>query len=364
MCSGTRVVRVYPEVRSAHLERHRSSPRATTLYLRERGDFDRGLDTTSFRRVNRWSAAWRAARSRPDVLEVPEPLWLEHAPWTFAVAIWCRAAARLEGRPLRVAAYAIDNSGPDRVPRGLRSVPPALWRLAARTAARLAARPLDRLAFGTDGARDAYLRVVGERWASRRRTSSRVIDALPCPCACVDTGRKEQGRVLFLGQLHPRKGFDLVLDAWPAVCEPPADGQLRLVVVGEGPLLARARAAAASDSSIELVGAVDRERVHEELNRACVLILPSQGGGRWREQVGLPIVEGLAHGCHVVTTDETGLADRLRVLGHAVLDRATSADLLPVAVRSAATHHLDPAAVLAALPEADGRLLADEWLTS
>ena len=48
-------------------------------------------------------------------------------------------------------------------------------------------------------------------------------------------------------------------------------------------------------------------------------MLPSQPTSAWREQVGLPIVEGLSYGCTIVTTTETGLAGWLSEHRHRVL---------------------------------------------
>ena len=55
-----------------------------------------------------------------------------------------------------------------------------------------------------------------------------------------------------------------------------------------------------------------REAVHELLASSAVVVMPSVRRPGWREQIGLPLVEGLAHGCRVVTTTETGLADDVR----------------------------------------------------
>jgi glycosyltransferase involved in cell wall biosynthesis len=52
--------------------------------------------------------------------------------------------------------------------------------------------------------------------------------------------------------------------------------------------------------------------VHELLRTSAVVAMPSVRRPGWREQIGLPLVEGLTHGCRVVTTAETGLADDLR----------------------------------------------------
>jgi glycosyltransferase involved in cell wall biosynthesis len=80
------------------------------------------------------------------------------------------------------------------------------------------------------------------------------------------------------------------------------------LVIGAGRLLPEVRAWADGRDDVDLEIDPPRARVHEAMRESSVLVLLSQPHGHWREQVGLPIVEGLAHGCEVVTTSETGLA--------------------------------------------------------
>jgi len=91
-------------------------------------------------------------------------------------------------------------------------------------------------------------------------------------------------------------------------------------------------------------------------------VLLSQRTTNWREQVGLPIVEALAHGCAVVASDETGLADWLATHGHRCVSPSASegelADVVVVAIK--AERPVD--SVLADLPAVDGRSRADAWL--
>lgn len=49
------------------------------------------------------------------------------------------------------------------------------------------------------------------------------------------------------------------------------------------------------------------------------LILLSQRVGSFREQVGFPITDGLAHGCEIIATSETGVAGSLAEHGHSVV---------------------------------------------
>ncbi|MFB9378913.1 glycosyltransferase [Kineococcus gynurae] len=351
-----RHVQVYRTARSAHLERARAIGDVTLLYRTRRGDFDLGLLAgLDVRQVGPWEVARLLLTSRPDTVEVNEPLMLPAAPTAWVAMTAARLGARLRRRRVRVVSYAIENRDPRRpVPTG----PGARLRHGLQVlAARSTARGLDRLAFGTPGAEALYREVV-DRPAVRGATAA--IPALPAPCDCPVLGQ-DPNSVLFLGSLEPRKGFDLLAAAWPAVA---AATGASLTVVGSGPLAPAAAELAGRVPGVRVVADASRARVHEELRRAEVLVLPSQPARRWREQVGLPLVEGWAHGCRLVATEETGIAAELRAGGHVVVpadgDPATVSD----AVLQALGQDRDAADVLAALPAEDGRAAADRWLTA
>jgi hypothetical protein len=54
----------------------------------------------------------------------------------------------------------------------------------------------------------------------------------------------------------------------------------------------------------------------------------------WREQLGLPILEGLSHGSRIVTASETGLAPDLSRDGHFVIAQASPEVLKTALLRS------------------------------
>jgi len=65
------------------------------------------------------------------------------------------------------------------------------------------------------------------------------------------------------------------------------------------------------------------------------VVLPSQRVRGWREQVGLPLLEGLAHDCAVVTTTESGLAGALLAAGQQVVAPGQPDTLAAAIVRAA-----------------------------
>lgn len=348
--------RLYESIRTAHLERAHQLKPAAIIYRQRRYDFDadlaRGLELIE---ASPLRAALILARSDVTALEVNEPLMLSSLPST-AVALLALAARRLlGGRRVLVVSYAIGNSDP--YPQRLRhSWKSSLRKVVERRLAAIVWKRVDRLAFGTAAARDTYHGLLPQ---SDGRTEV-LIPAVPAACSCEPGQFSDPHRVIYLGDLSQRKGFPLLLEAWPSVRN--ANPAARLTIVGKGALVDQALASAAADSSIDVVIDPPRSEIHRHLRHAQVLVLPSQSTPIWREQVGLPIVEGLAHGCSVVTTTETGLASWLAEHGHSVVAAGCSAGALGEAIKDQLLRAAGRSDVIATLPQLDGRLAADSWL--
>lgn len=359
--SGARLtarrVKLYHQARTVHLERALGAPDVTVLYAVQRYDFDPDLARrTDVRRLADGAAALLVARSRPDVLEVTEPAYLPGVRRAALAVAALRVATTLRRRPRPVVVtYAIANSDPRRewVPRGPRQ---RLSRTVSIALSRWLYARCDRVAFGTSAAEDLYRRLYGAPGRQERA----VIPALPAPCTCDDRPVRRAGSLVFVGAFVERKGFPVLLKAWTTVAASLPDATLHLV--GTGRLVTSARALAAADEHVVLDEDPPRDMIHQALRTAAVLVLPSAPMPTWREQIGLPILEGLQHGCTVVTTAETGLADWLREHGHVVLDSGVGADALATALVAALSSPLDPSAVLADLPDRDGRQAAEDWL--
>ena len=67
-----------------------------------------------------------------------------------------------------------------------------------------------------------------------------------------------------------------------------------LALLGKGALEQEARALSVAQPSVTLEVDPPRPRIHSVLDDSRVLVLWSQPSPTWREQVGLPIVEGLS----------------------------------------------------------------------
>ncbi|RKR72940.1 glycosyltransferase family 4 protein [Frondihabitans australicus] len=354
-------VRLYQTLRTAHLERaHELSP-ATILYGVRRYDFDedaaRGLDLVQ---ASGLKSALLLLRSPVRRIEINEPLMLSSLPST----AWALAALSLRGVLRRgraqVVTYCIGNTDPFRQgPRrgGLRGLRTRLRRALDRVVARRVWARVDRVVFGTPAARDVYGEVLGR--PPRAEVSTILALSTPHPVTAPEAEQRPLG-VTFLGALMERKGVRVLLAAWPLVRERVPGATL--LVLGKGPLEGEMREVAAGDGSIEVLVDPARRVIHEQLARTAVLALPSQPSPTWREQIGLPIVEALSHGCRVVATDETGLASWLRESGHRISEPATSPEALAAAIVASLEGGPSRAEVLATLPPVDARLLADDFL--
>jgi L-malate glycosyltransferase len=118
-----------------------------------------------------------------------------------------------------------------------------------------------------------------------------------------DPGPERAQDVLFLGNLNPRKGILVLLDAFAEVARKlPA---ARLLVAGDGPLSEEVRrrvAGFAEPQRVELLGAVQRSQAPAIMQRCTVYCSPSLG-----EPFGMTALEAMACAKPVVATNAGGL---------------------------------------------------------
>ena len=239
-------------------------------------------------------------------------------------------------------------------------LPARLARLVTRVAMAVLVAGFDRLSFGTDGSRQMYEAYVSPQ---RLAAKSAVFEALPGPCDCLpDEPEPKAAEVIFVGSFVERKGIRQLLAAWdPFEASHPGVG-FRLI--GKGPLLEDVERWAGERPSVVLEVDPPRDRIHEALRGAAVLVLLSQRHGHWREQIGLPILEALSHDCVVVATTESGLASWLAANGHQVVAPDATADTVATAMADALDTSTGGGGSLDELPATDQRLVADEWMVS
>jgi glycosyltransferase involved in cell wall biosynthesis len=102
------------------------------------------------------------------------------------------------------------------------------------------------------------------------------------------------GPWLFVGRLTPEKGILQLVREWPS--------GYRLLVVGDGPLLADI--AACAPAGVEVLGEQPSERVQALMREAVGLVFPS----RWFEGAPMVYVEALAAGTPVLAWEPSSLA--------------------------------------------------------
>jgi len=107
------------------------------------------------------------------------------------------------------------------------------------------------------------------------------------------TPPERQDHLLYLGRLSTEKGVDHLLAAWKQVTS-----DVRLRLVGDGPLASRVRDAASADRRIFTVGAVPAADVATCILNSRAVLMPSM----WQEPFGRVAAEALAAGRPVITT--------------------------------------------------------------
>jgi len=204
-----------------------------------------------------------------------------------------------------------------------------------------------------------YLDYVPKRMLDRR---ARLFEALPSSCAClIDASEtKSPNLVTFVGSFVERKGIRELMDSWDELHS--LDPDARLAVMGKGRLESEVREWARGREDISLSLDPPRAEIHETLRRSSVLVLLSQTHRYWREQLGLPILEGLSHGCEIVATSETGIAQWLQEHGHSVLPPGASPQVTAVGIRGALQRAPTRDGSLRDLPSTDRRISADRWM--
>ncbi|MCJ7726043.1 MAG: glycosyltransferase family 4 protein, partial [Acidimicrobiia bacterium] len=206
----------------------------------------------------RTPARVRAAVGDADVVHIHEPLM----PMTSLGVLWSAV-------PPRVGTFHAD---PGAVVRGVyRGAAPVLRRLTGRLAVVTAV---------SETARSAITRFADPRIIPN------AVDVAGFRSAA---GERDPLRVVFIGRDEPRKGLDVLLDAWPRVRADHPYARLR--VVGA----ARERA----PEGVEFLGRVSGDQKRSELASAAVLAAPNLGG----ESFGIVLIEGMAAGCAVVASD-------------------------------------------------------------
>jgi glycosyltransferase involved in cell wall biosynthesis len=109
--------------------------------------------------------------------------------------------------------------------------------------------------------------------------------------------------VLVLSRLHPKKGLDVLIDAFQSL----ETQHWRLVIAGDGPseYVSRLKSKVKGDR-ILFTGWLEGERKEAVLGGASLLVLPSH-----QENFGLCVMEALAHSVPVLVSPNVNLATEI-----------------------------------------------------
>ncbi|WP_314505830.1 glycosyltransferase family 4 protein [uncultured Microbacterium sp.] len=342
------VIHVVPELRAAHIERFTEwAPGDAVLYRATKWDLGARDLADGINRLTPQSLV-KALRATGHVtVEIPEPLWMRELPVTIVTALTVRLVKR---RNAQLVAYCIENNSIENLLGKLAWGKSSAARVVGAVVGSVFGSLLDRVAFGSPGAMATYARLPG-----LLRAPHKLILELPAPTLPLASAAEMD--VLFVGRLEERKGVRPLLEAWRQI-ESQTDSSITLV--GDGPLRELvAEWARESPTRRTHVTHIEHNALRDTYGRHRILVAPSVRDGRWREQIGLPIKEGLSHGLTIVTTEETGLASWLTRANHTVVAEVSS---LPAALLAAIDAPLEPEDVVRSLPPIDGRRSADQWM--
>jgi glycosyltransferase involved in cell wall biosynthesis len=322
------------------------------LYRSENYSFDKTqADDFGARRRTRLRTALEIALGSWTTVELNEPTMVKLWPTLSLYIVAARLRPYLRRHPVVLVSYAIDNADvPTCVRRRLR-----LPRALTKTIVRALTRQFDRIAFGTKGAYLSYLNIDPRLETA---VSTKIFDYVPTRCSCGDFTSKSPNSVLFVSALEERKGIQELMASWDRI----GVDRAHLTIIGKGPLRTRVESWAAKRDNVDFIHDPPREFVHKELRRNHTVVLPSQPQDCWREQVGLPIAEGLAHGCAIVTTSETGIADWLVARDHIVIEDSQDVAALHRALTNSIATEKTPQQIVDDLPRLHSRVQADDWL--
>jgi phosphatidylinositol alpha-mannosyltransferase len=218
-------------------------------------------------------------------------------------------------------------------------VPAYVW---LRPAVRATARRL-----GLRTAVSAQARDLAERWLGGACTvmpNGVEVDRF----AKADPWPANRPAILFVGRHEPRKGLDVLLEAFAQL-----DGDSVLWVAGEGPETERLQASA--PPGVEWLGRISDGELARRLRAAAVFCAPSLHG----ESFGVVLLEAMAAGAPVVASNiegyrdvardgreavlvEPGDADGLRAaLGRVLEDRGRAAELVEAGAARAASFSME-----------------------
>lgn len=357
------IARYYRGARTTHLERLHDSAPGDFFYQKPMYDFDMTrapagvrVEQTSFLHI-----AALVLKGTYSKLEIVEPYAPSALPQNLVLSAAARIGRVLHRQPTQLVTYAIENADLPRKVAASTHLPVAVTRALLRLTVGFCYRSLTRIVFGTADAETNYEALLGARM-KRRPPETTLIWGLPTahPSALTVDNEERASKVLFVGALDERKGIRQLMDSWSDVLAASPDAELQ--ILGKGPLEAEVLTWAKTAPRTTVIIDPTRDVIFEAQRHADVAVLLSQPFTNWKEQIGLPIVEGLSVGTEIVASTETGIAEWLIQQGHGVISPSATKDELADAITGVLRARRPRVEVLRTLPAIDGRMAADQWL--
>ncbi|TIH35581.1 glycosyltransferase [Subtercola vilae] len=351
-------IRIIPELRNYHVASLSEMAPAATYYFLKKYDLDTSTIPSTVNQVSLKQLLGIVARSDASVLEIWEPLWMRLLHKHIAVSLVYKLSRPLKWRRREVVSYAMENNDIPLLMTGSNKTPAAVSAFFRFALGAYLRAIYSRIAYASEGAQISYFTAPGVS-----KIQHRLFENLPQRPTANDVAEHTALHVVLLARMEVRKGTDIIMAAWPAV-ERALPGA-HLSAIGGGPESAQMQQwCAEAESSRSYLGEMAHADAMRVVATASVLVLPSIREGRWREQIGLPIHEGLLAGLTIVTTDETGLADWLNARGHSVVATDRLPESLSDGLLLGLQHPLAPHEVIDSLPLEEARIAANHWLNS
>jgi len=351
-------LRIYDEARVAHLERIiESSKNIQFLYHSASYDFSDDLAKSANAKKSSLPTVLREIiKTEARIIELNEPLYIKRALHIVIYIFTINLKKFFTNREILVVSYAIENADIAAKLSSHTKIPYFITKRVLLMFLRVLLLGIDRIAFGTESAFTAYKSLAR---SFPRHLQTTIIAPIEKACETCEL-IKHDFQVMFLGALDERKGIDAIMDAWPLVIRQFPNATLK--ILGKGPREDAVIDWVNSQRSTRIIIDPSRAEIHEELSSTTVLVLLSRTTPRWREQIGLPIIEGLSHACRIVATSATGISDWLKKHGHFVIDNPNDSDCVAAAIVAALNSRSLAQNILQSLPTQNGRTVAEDWL--
>jgi glycosyltransferase involved in cell wall biosynthesis len=114
--------------------------------------------------------------------------------------------------------------------------------------------------------------------------------------------------VLVLSRLHPKKGLDVLIEAFLSLVQEERFSDWRLVIAGDGPddYVSKLKRMVADSDRVVFTGWLEGDAKDEMLNSASLLALPSR-----QENFGMCVMEALSRSVPVLVSPHVNLAEEI-----------------------------------------------------